>query len=376
LRILFIAGGSAPTVFALAPLATAARNSGHEVFMAATDDMMTTVAAAGLPPVSMTRRDIRFFIGFDRAGNSLEIPAEPVEQLLFTGRWFGRMAADSLPALHSLVAAWRPELVVGGTMSYAAPLIAHRLGVPYVRHLWDISDPGLMDRGADEELRPELEAAGLDRLPEPDLTVDICPPSIQRPDAPPAQLMRWAPANRQRQLEPWMYTPSERRRVCVTSGHRVARDQNFAFLRDLAATVTALDMEMFVAAPEDAAAELRAELPGVRADWMPLDVVIPQCDLLVSHAGGVTVMTAMSAGVPQLLLPSRDAKSIAPSRRMAEYGSAITLVGEEESPGAIDKACTELMTDPAYAARARDLAGEVAGLPKPHEVVTELERLV
>lgn len=375
MKILFIAGGSAPTIFALAPLATSARNAGHDVFMASTEDMMPTVAGSGLRAVPFTHWNIRHFISTDRNGRHLEIPEEPVEQLLFTGHWFGRMAAASLDSLLALAMSWSPDLLVGGTMSYAAPILAAQLGVPFVRHSWDISDPTLMDQGANEELQPELNRLGLDRLPDADLWIDICPPSIQRHNAPAAQLMRWVPANRQRRLEPWMYTRGARRRVCVTSGHRVARDQNFEFLRNLAKTVASLDMEMIVAAPEDIAAELRYELGEVRADWFPLDVVVPTCDLVVNHAGGVTVMTALNAGVPQLLLPARDAKAIAPSQRMADFGAAITLLRDEESIDGIEKSCAKLVSDPSYASRARKLSEEISALPTAAEVVGVLERL-
>ncbi|MET7935540.1 hypothetical protein [Streptomyces sp. NPDC005322] len=40
MKILFVASGSPATVFALAPLATAARNAGHDVFMGAVEDMV------------------------------------------------------------------------------------------------------------------------------------------------------------------------------------------------------------------------------------------------------------------------------------------------------------------------------------------------
>ncbi|MGH3621535.1 MAG: nucleotide disphospho-sugar-binding domain-containing protein [Sciscionella sp.] len=374
MRILFIAGGSTATIFALSPLAMSARNAGHEVFMASTEDMMPVVAASGLPAVPVTNLTIKHFITTDRSGNPVEFPANPVGEMFFTGRWFGRMAAASLDALLALAGNWHPDLVVGGTMSYAAPILAAHLGVPFVRHAWDISDPTIMDQGANEELRPELAQAGLDELPEPDMWIDICPPSLRRQDAPVAQMMRWIPGNRQRQLEPWMYTRPERGRVCVTSGTRVSHERNFEFLCNLAETVSALDAEVVIAAQEDIAADLREELGDVRAGWLPLDVVAPTCDLIVHHAGGVTALTAMNAGVPQLLFPSDDAKAVVPSQRIADFGAAITLLRGEDSPDGIRKACQELLSNPSYGARARALADEITTLPTSAEVVGVLER--
>ncbi|MEQ4303840.1 glycosyltransferase [Plantactinospora sp. B6F1] len=375
MRLLFVAGGAPATIFALAPLATSARNAGHQVFMASTEEMAPYIAGVGLPAVSATPLTIRHFITTDRSGAPVEIPKDPVEEMLFTGRWFGRMAAASLDPLLELAQHWRPDIVVGGTMSYAAPLLAAHLKIPFVRQAWDATEATGIDPGANEELRPELAAVGLDRLPEPDLFVDICPPSLRPPGAGPAQMMRWVPGNRQALLEPWMYTRGERRRVCVTSGSRVARDQNFDFLRGLVESVAPLGVEVVVAAPPAVADALRPELGGIRAGWIPLDVLIHTCDLVVHHAGGVTGLTAMNAGVPQVLIP-KGANFVAPSQRVSDFGAAVTLLAGEDGPDQVAAACREILSDGRYAERACALSREIATLPPPTDVVDALVALV
>ncbi|WRZ95454.1 DUF1205 domain-containing protein [Streptomyces sp. NBC_01007] len=372
--MLFVAAGSPATVFALAPLATAARNAGHQVVMAANDDMVPVITSSGLPGIATTDLPIRHFITMDRAGNPEEIPSDPVEQALFTGRWFARMAASSLPRMLEFGRAWRPDLIVGGTMSYVAPLLALHLGVPHVRQTWDAIEADGIHPGADAELGPELAEFGLDRLPAPDVFVDICPPSLRPPGAAPARQMRYVPANGQRRLEPWMYSRGERRRVLVTSGSRVAKesyDKNFEFLRGLAKDVAAWDVELIVAAPDEVADVLRDELPGVRAGWVPLDVVAPTCDLLVHHGGGVSTLTGLNAGVPQLLVP-KGAVLEKPARRVADLGAAITLLPGEDSADAIADSCQELLSEGGYGERARGLSREIAAMPSPASVLDAL----
>ncbi|MET9535585.1 MULTISPECIES: glycosyltransferase [unclassified Streptomyces] len=377
MKILFVAAGSQATVFALSPLATAARNGGHQVFMAAHADMMPVVAGAGLPGIALTSRPLGDFLTFDRAGRPLTIPADPAEGQRFAGGAFGRMAAANIEPLLALARDWRPDLVVGGTLSYAAGLLAAHLGVPFVRQAWDAIEADAIHPGAALELRPELDSLGLERFPEPELFIDICPPGVRPPGAAPAQLMRWIPGNQQRALEPWMYRRGDRPRVCVTSGSRASRasyDNSYEFLRDMATRIGALDVDLVVAAPEAVAADLRAEFAGVRAGWIPLDVVAPTCDLLLHHAGGVTSMTGMNAGLPQLLIPNGPIL-VPAARRMAAYGAAITLMPGEDSADAIADACGELLADPAYRGRARDLAREISGLPLPAQLVGVLENL-
>ncbi|GEC03472.1 dNTP-hexose glycosyl transferase [Streptomyces spinoverrucosus] len=375
MRILFLAGGSPATIFGLAPLATAARNAGHQVFLASTEEMMPVAAGAGLPGVPVTGRSIRDFMTTSRTGESLQWPEDPQEHIHFIGRGFGRMAADSLPALTELGRAWKADLVVGGMLCFAAPLAARHLGIPYVRQAWDTGEPPEVDGAAASVMGPELAELGLDRLPEHDLYVDICPPSLRPADAFDAQPMRYIPGNGQRALEPWMYVPGERRRILVTAGSRVSRHQYFDYVRELARKVGALGTELLVAVPDDVADELTEGLRHVRAGWMPLDVVAPTCDLVVHHAGGGTALSAMNAGVPQLLIPNMP-KLVPPSRRLVDFGAALMVPDGEDSQDAVVAACEKILGDSSYRERSQALAAEIAGMPLPAQVVGALEDLV
>ena len=179
-----------------------------------------------------------------------------------------------------------------------------------------------------------------------------------------------------------MYTRGTKPRVCVTSGSRVVREPGpylkaYEFLFDLASQVASLDVEVVVAVPDKVAAELRAVLGDVRAGWIPLDVVAPTCDLMVHHGGGVTIMTAMNAGVPQLILhgPHVPQFHAARSNRVAEYGAAIALPHGGEIIDRIPRLCADLLSDSSYAEHARALSMEIAALPSPGEVVGAVEEL-
>ncbi|ATE54595.1 nucleotide disphospho-sugar-binding domain-containing protein [Actinosynnema pretiosum] len=373
MRVLVVTGGSPATVFPLIPLATTARNAGHEVLVASTRETMPAVAGAGLPGFPVSEKPIRQYITTDRDGRPTEEPEDPDEHMRYIGRAFGRMAAACLDPLLELAEAWKPDVVVGGMLCFAAPLLASRLGVPHVRHSWDTGEPPVVDVAAEEELAPELELLGLSGIPGHDLWIDICPPSIRPPDAPPAQPMRFVPCNLQRTLEPWMLARPKSRRVLVTAGTKVARDNFWDYLVELADKVKALDAEMVVAAPDRVAEELTARL-GVPAGWLPMDTLTRSCDLLVHHAGGGTALTGMAFGVPQLLIPNMP-KLLGPSSRLAAYGAARTLLPGEDTPDAIVAACEELLTEPRYRERAEDLSREIAAMPSPVEVLDVVEAL-
>lgn len=377
MKVLFVAGASSATLFALAPLAQALRGAGHEVILASTREMVPVAERLAVPFVAVTDRTLANLLSTDRAGEPVPRPVTMAEQRCFAGTWFARLAAYSIDGLLELTRTWRPDLVVGGTSAYAAGLVAAHLGIPQVRQAWDTLRTGeVVDRHADAELAPELAPLGLAELPRPDLFVDVCPPSLRAPDEDgvPARAMRWIPGNAQRLLEPWMLTRPGRPRVCVTSGSRVAVTENQEFLRRLTRRLSDLGVEIVVPAPEEVAPELRAAFPGIRAGWVPLDVLAPTCDVIVHHGGGVTALTALHAGVPQLALPSFELFEESWAR-LAKSGAGTVLMPAEQSEDSVAEACRELLTEAAYRERAGELAREIHGLPRPAELVPALEEL-
>ncbi|HEU5472963.1 MAG TPA: glycosyltransferase [Actinophytocola sp.] len=376
MRFLFITGGSPACVFAVAPLASAARNAGHEVFMAANEDLIPDVTGAGIPGISMTPHPVKHFVWKDRAGNELSVPWDRQGELRHLGGAFGRMAADSLDVLLELAGDWRPDIVVGGALSYAAPLLAAHLGVPSVRHAWDMTPTTDLDPGAAEELAPELRRLGLDRVPEPDLFVDITPPSLRRADAPDGLTMRWAPGSRQRRLERWMYTRTDDRpRALVTAGSRPYIPAHVDLLPRLTRTLSAAGIEVLLAGPQELVESLGAGLDEVKAGWIPLEVAARTCDLMVHHGGGVTTMGALNVGIPQLMLPKSNYQ-VESTQPVAEFGAGLLLTRDQDTIEEIEKCCLELLSNPSYASRAGQLAAEIATLPPPAEVVGTLENLV
>ncbi|GHD17609.1 dNTP-hexose glycosyl transferase [Nocardiopsis kunsanensis] len=365
MKVLFVPGNSPYPVYSHTPLATSLRNAGHQVFMGGIDWVLPKIAAMGLPPVKiapLTVEEVASFVS--------SMPSDPEESARAVGGVYARIALDSLDTLTELAENWRPDIVVGGGMFYCAPLFAHRIGVPSVRLEWDRLDTRMYDPGSVEVLRPALEKEGLERVPDPDLWLDVCPPSLSDPSAPRTQPMQWMAANPQRPLEPWMYVKPDRPRIYVTAGTRL---QETRVLREMADHVTGLGAEIVIGAPEDLVEPLSKEVPEARVGWFPLDVLAPTCDLIVHHGGGGTDMTALKSGVPQLVVdPEYPTRAV---RVLDEYGAAITLIGEEASPEAVGRGVREILLDTSFRQRSRELASEMSQMPKPAEIVPLMEEL-
>lgn len=380
MKYLFVAGEHPSACIALIPLASALREAGHEVFMAATAETVAAVESRGVPAFSVIASPMRHFIGCDREGNAAPVPVDPVGELRFTGGWTGRMAAACLPALVGFALDWRPDVAVGGTMSHAAGLLAARLGIPYVRHLWDAGDTAEQDIGARAELREELERLGLYALPDPDLWIETRPPRLRGTPVAPAQEMRWAADGPPRTSEPWPRTRGSRPRVCVTLGTRLApacpdvADGLLGALRTVTESLARLDVELVVEAPDAVGAALSAEFDGVRAGRFPPAAVARTCDVVVHPADPLTALTAIDAGVPQVLTP-HSVRGVPMARRLAGIGAAIALPRDASDPVLVARACEEVLGAPRYARRAAELAAESEALPTPAEAVGRLEEL-
>jgi UDP:flavonoid glycosyltransferase YjiC (YdhE family) len=375
MRLLIVAGGSPATVFALAPLGCAMRLAGHEVLVAAPEDMIDYVTASGLPSVAVTKLTMTDFMFFDRSGNQLDIPQDPAERMLFNGRGFGRFASASLPPLYELVKHWRPDLVVGGALCYAAHIVSAHANIPFVRHTWDLGEPVEIDAGAVRELGPELDSIGATDLPTPDLWVDICPPKLRSPTLAPGPRcdQRFIPYNRQRSLEQWMWHIPRRRRVAVTAGSRVSDARSIEELVKLVDSIAGLDAEIVVASPEPIAARLR-EIRNVRAGWLPLDALLPTCSAVVHHGGGQTTLNALASGVPQVFVPTIP-KMVEPCSRVAGTGAAVTIAALDQNPKVVASAVENVLEDSSYQVAAQSLRRLICEQPTPLETVTKLEKL-
>ncbi|HLL61482.1 MAG TPA: nucleotide disphospho-sugar-binding domain-containing protein [Propionibacteriaceae bacterium] len=96
---------------------------------------------------------------------------------------------------------------------------------------------------------------------------------------------------------------------------------------------------------------------------------------MVHHGGTGTVLGALEAGRPQLLLP-QGADQFMNAELIPAVGAGRALVNDAQAPGAIAEQVTAMLGDSAEAATARRISAEMAAMPAPEEVVADLVALV
>jgi MGT family glycosyltransferase len=110
------------------------------------------------------------------------------------------------------------------------------------------------------------------------------------------------------------------------------------------------------------------------SDWIPHAELLPRTDVVVTHAGLSTVMTALASGVPLVCIPmGRDQPLNA--ERVATLGLGIEL-SPAASVGAIRDAVEAVLGDERFGRRARSMAEEIAAYGNGTVAVRELESLL
>lgn len=385
MRLLFTSLGSFGHAFPLVPLAVAARDAGHDVVFATSEDFLPQLRKAGLETAAagLGIRDA-FGRAFAESGPPGprrppgEVPPEVLTPIV--AKVFGEVMPERFGAdLPPVFARFRPDLVVSESGNWGGVFAALKAGLPVVSHGFGrVSTGDPMVTRIREAIREHGASLGIsvDEDLDAGSYIDICPESVQDPDFL-ARTPRRVPLRPVGWSEPGELPPGvldrSRPLVYLTLGTAMGHAGVFG------AAITGLsglDVDVLVATgPTVDPATLGEVPPNVRLEaWVPQAALLPHVDLVVHHGGSGTTLGAFGAGLPQLLLPQgADQFSNADAVRAAGVGDR--LLGTEVTAEAVATQARHLLTDTAVRDAARALAAEVAAMPSPAEVAAQLPTL-
>ena len=108
--------------------------------------------------------------------------------------------------------------------------------------------------------------------------------------------------------------------------------------------------------------------------FIPQSLVLPHCDLVVSHAGSGSVIGALTHGLPMVLLPMGADQPLNAARAEA-LGVALVLDALEATPAEIGVAALAVLSGPGYRHNAGLIREEIRALPGPRHAVELIEQL-
>lgn len=385
MRVLFTTQPALGHFHPLVPLAQALVAAGHEVAVACAATFCPTVEASGLAaiPAGLDWREEEMLAAFPELGDLPLGPERAVFAMthVFAGRTAERMAQDLLVLARN----WHPDIIVRETLEYGGCLAAEALGLPHA-----VVQTVAFRSDFDVWVGPPLEALReqLGLPPDPDVTMlrrylhlSFVPPAFQNPEVPlPATHQSLRPtvfdqSGKDEQPE-WIDTLSARPIVYVTLGTVVNRYIPGLFGAIIAGLRDEVGTLILTVGRNIDPADFGPQPAHVRIErYIPQSLLLPRCDLVVSHGGSGTVMAALAHGLPMVVIPIAADQPLN-AERVAALGLGRVVEREERTPEGIRAAVRAVLHDPNYGKRVRRLRDQVATLPGPEYGVMLLERLV
>ncbi len=383
MRVLFTAQPGAGHWHPLVPLAQALAASGHEVACATAPGFCGRVAATGFRcfPVGVdeTEAELR-----ERGDRLAGLPGKEQAAFFWSHVFAGTRAERTLPDLLALGTSWQLDLIVRENMEFTGCIVAERLGIPHAAvqvtawrpHMHSLVVAPLNSLRAGIGLLPDPELAMLHRY----LLLDLAPPSYRNGGAPlPPTTHAVRPIAFDRaEGEPapvWVeHLPSGRPVVYATMGTTYNRTPGVMEAIVAGLRQEPLTLILTVGRNRDPI-EFGEQPANVRIErYVPQSLLFPHCDVVVTHGGSGTVLSALGQGLPMVIIPiAADQPDNA--ERCAELGVARGIAPDQRTPDAIREAVRDVLTQPSYRQCAGRTQAEMASLPGPEEVVGLLEQL-
>lgn len=212
----------------------------------------------------------------------------------------------------------------------------------------------------------------------PDLFLQLTVPGAEYPRSDAPDHLRYigylTPGSSDRPLPGWWPDVTGADRVAVVSQGTLA-NQDFSELIVPALSALA-DLDLLAVAVLGRPAELAMTPANARvAEFIPFPALLPHADVLVTNGGYGTVQQGFAAGVPMVLAGDTEDKTEI-TARAAWTGAAVNLATGHPTAAAIRAAVLQVLDDPSYRARARELRGEYVKYDPRQEVSDAVDELV
>jgi UDP:flavonoid glycosyltransferase YjiC (YdhE family) len=361
MRILFSSTPALGHLLPMLPLAAAARRGGHEIAVLSHPSIASHTAPIPLlpagPSLPETLEDVTRRTAVDPMRDWAVGPVE-----FFVESRVGLGATAALAAATDFA----PDLVVADMIDYLGPFAAAALGVPWAAHGAALPlDPQLataLDRAAaarfaryDVALKKPF--AYIDPWPDSLLPEGFSVPAERTPIRPEPHTGEgtWPP--------PRFAGREDRPLILVTLGTVVDDPTALAAILD---SLAPLDVNV-IAAPHSTADLADRQTDSTRvhlAGFVPMQQLLKGVDVVVSSAGAGTVLSALSAGRPMVLLPMGLDKPVN-AARAAEAGAAVVVDAADQ----VGDAVARVLAERSVADSAATVAEEIAGMNSADDVL-------
>ncbi|MFF4380194.1 nucleotide disphospho-sugar-binding domain-containing protein [Kitasatospora sp. NPDC001547] len=368
MRILFTGPTAAGHLYPMVPTAQALRAAGHEVLFAV-GQPVDLIRSAGFPVVEIgDGRTLREIIEELLGGKVEYVNHDRTQEEIFdmAAAMFARASRHDLDGLLAAATAWGADLIVHDSFHAAAPVVAGLLKIPSVVQNFGASPGRPMAELVASHVPDLYEEHGLTG---PDIAAVLnIGPLGGDPDG---LAMRYVPYNGGGIVPAEFLRKPERPRVVVTLGTVLAELDGVRSVVRLVEAAGEVDADFLLAvggADLDPLGALPANVRGL--PWVPLNELLSRADALIHHGGAGTMLTALQAGLPQLLLP-QGADHFVNAEAITATGAALSSTSDAVDTALLDR----VVADAELRDAARRLQADNTALPTPTALVPALEGL-
>jgi UDP:flavonoid glycosyltransferase YjiC (YdhE family) len=354
-----------------------AETSGHAVIFGGQAGMLSVIERAG-------------FTAFDTGGPTLLVASERTplleldweRELAAIRKGFaGRTARARAAPVLALCQDWKPDVLVCDEMDFGALVAAERAHLPYATVVCSGSGSFVWTEIVVEPLTELRAAHGLAADPElamlsRHLVLSPFPPSFRDPanPLPPTGHAIRPVAAEEDSARPGL-AELPRPLVYFTLGTIFNLESGELFERVLAG-LSELPVSVVVTVGRELEPEALGPQPAnVRVEsYVPQSLLLPHCDLVVSHGGSGSVVGALAHGVPMVLLPIGADQPLNAARCDA-LGVARVLDPFHATAADVADAVTDVLAEPGYRSSAERLQAEIEALPGPEHALRLLEAI-
>jgi len=373
-RILLASTSGAGHFGPLVAFGAACRRAGHDVQVAAPRSFEPAVRRTGY----------RYWPCADVADDALaaihaEIAAaRPDEQNRLTGRIVADLAPRAiLPGMLAAIDEWQPDLILRDVAEFGSYVAAELRCIPQFQVLIGLDKFNeLMITMAAPLLAPLRESVGLSPDPGGDRlraipALSMVPEIFEEPGIP-----RPAGIHRYRETID-IVVPDDDQLIYVTFGTVSSAIPSAAVaFRTVVEALADVPARLLVTTGDNGdLVDGPSFPPNVRIEkWVPQATALHGAAAMVCHGGMGTVLGALAAGVPLVVVP-QFADHPDNAARVAALGAGIR-VGTDGMSGPVDasavRAATErVLSEPAFRTAAHKVAAEIVAMP-PTDAVVEL----
>jgi len=381
MRILFTFAGGAGHFIPLVPIARAAQCAGHEVAVGGQPALLKTIEREGFP--AMDTGGITFRDDSIRAP-LIELNMEREYQVI-SKSYAGRIARLRAAAIIALCAEWKPDLLVCDEMDFGCMIASERLRIPHATVLVIATGSFIRNHLIAEPLNALRAEYGLP--PDPELTMlrrylvlSPFPPKYRAPEFPlPATGHSFHPVTVNehsfKEAAEWVAGRPDVPTVYFTLGTVFNVESGDLFGRVLEGLKRLLVNVVVTVGPQIEPREIGPQPGNVYVEkYIDQWLLLPRCDLVVSHGGSGTIIGALAHGLPMVLLPI-GADQPLNARRCEELNIARVLNPIEATSELVRETVAAVLADPGYRESAAVMRNQIALLPDQMHALSLLEQL-